>query len=565
MTATQVRSAVFTLAVACCVCVAQGQDDAVLVRGTPARTWLVLQDAEGYRVAAAAAGKPFAPASAVLGGHVTAATTAGDALVVFFRGGSYERYFGGYGNSRPGVRPDGAVWPADAVALSACPGEKPDEFYVLIQLGTLSGNADEPASATATAPTPAAAHAEAAASQAASSSQPRKALPSQIRLGLGPYVRLLRYDGSAWSVVSTVQIDSAETVALLACREGQTYLLLASPGHARLVTLAAGFPEAAAPLPPDGAVLDLVNLEKNLTLVWLDDQGHLWLANWDGNQWSTPAAVQGDLPAWTGPKPPPSLGRSGVGYLAAWRDGADIKAAAISAEGKSAPVEVIDLQAQAVLDKALDSLRLFVGAVMTVMFLLVFWSGQPVRTAPFSLPPNMAPARLLRRLVAATIDLLLIWFVSEIVFGLVRVYLPIDVPTTISLTQPIPSNVVLLGLYLLIGMATAFLVYSIFTEAAFGATLGKRMMGLRVVGDRGARVTLREAIVRGCSKVIEMPMFPLLVFAVLTRYRQRLGDKMAWTAVVELRKGYPAAVPPPPPPSDDEEPSPPSDQGSMKL
>jgi uncharacterized RDD family membrane protein YckC len=544
------------LAVACFACASPGQEQGALVRGAPAGAWLVLQDAEGYRVAYAAADKPFSPASATLRGHVTAATTVGDGLVVFFRGGSYERYFGGYGNSRPGVRPDGAVWPADAVALSACAGENPDEFYALIQLGTLAGGiAEEPATATASAHAAAAASHAKEASQPASTSLPRKALPRQIRLGYGPYLRLLRYDGSAWSVVSTVQVDSAESVALLACREGQTYLLLAAPGRARLVTLAAGFAAAAAPMPPDGAVLDLVSLEKNLTLTWLDGQGHLWLAGWDGKQWSAPAAVQGDLPVWTGQKPRPSLGQSGRGVLAAWRDGADVKAGTISPEGKSGGVEVIDLQAQATLDKALDSLRLFIGAVMTVMFLLVFWSGQPVRTAPFSLPPNMAPARLPRRLAAAMIDLL-----------------PFPVAAAVVLTGlgvPPPSDVLLPTapfVYASIAMTAAFLVYSIVMEAALGATVGKKLMGLRVVGDRGGRVTAREAVVRGCSKAIEMSFLPLLVFPVFTRYRQRLGDKMAWTAVVELRKGYVSAPPPPqPPPSEDESDSPPSHQGSLKL
>ena len=64
--------------------------------------------------------------------------------------------------------------------------------------------------------------------------------------------------------------------------------------------------------------------------------------------------------------------------------------------------------------------------------------------------------------------------------------------------------------------------------------------GLRVVGDRGRRPTFREVALRNVSKIPEMiTPLPLLLFPLLTRYRQRLGDKIAWTAVIDLARSAP--------------------------
>jgi uncharacterized RDD family membrane protein YckC len=70
--------------------------------------------------------------------------------------------------------------------------------------------------------------------------------------------------------------------------------------------------------------------------------------------------------------------------------------------------------------------------------------------------------------------------------------------------------------------------------AATGATLGKRMVGIRVVGEDGEHVTIGAAIVRNLLRLVDALFFYLVafVFAVTSTRGQRLGDRAAHTVVV---------------------------------
>ena len=76
--------------------------------------------------------------------------------------------------------------------------------------------------------------------------------------------------------------------------------------------------------------------------------------------------------------------------------------------------------------------------------------------------------------------------------------------------------------------------YYIVCEAATGATLGKRLVGIRVVGEDGAHVTLGAAVVRNLLRVIDALFFYLVgfLFALVSARGQRLGDRAAHTIVV---------------------------------
>ncbi|MEI6233605.1 MAG: RDD family protein [Planctomycetota bacterium] len=85
-------------------------------------------------------------------------------------------------------------------------------------------------------------------------------------------------------------------------------------------------------------------------------------------------------------------------------------------------------------------------------------------------------------------------------------------------------------------IAVCFMVYFTLTEWLLGATLGKFVMGLRVVSDNGMRPTFWAAAVRNTVGLLErQPMmiivsFPMVVFS---PRRQRLGDLLSRTIVVQ--------------------------------
>jgi uncharacterized RDD family membrane protein YckC len=81
------------------------------------------------------------------------------------------------------------------------------------------------------------------------------------------------------------------------------------------------------------------------------------------------------------------------------------------------------------------------------------------------------------------------------------------------------------------------IVYRFGMEWALGWTLGKRILGLRVTEVDGSRLTLRGALVRNLTRIIDsqVPFGVLLgIFLMLkTERRQRLGDLFGRTVVVQ--------------------------------
>jgi uncharacterized RDD family membrane protein YckC len=98
-----------------------------------------------------------------------------------------------------------------------------------------------------------------------------------------------------------------------------------------------------------------------------------------------------------------------------------------------------------------------------------------------------------------------------------------------------------------------WILYFVIMEGAFGATVGKFALGIRVVKLDGSKVDWGSAIVRTVLRIIDgFPyIIPYLVGAILvwsSPMRQRLGDRAANTVVVRAGAVQPAAATPPPPP-----------------
>lgn len=84
------------------------------------------------------------------------------------------------------------------------------------------------------------------------------------------------------------------------------------------------------------------------------------------------------------------------------------------------------------------------------------------------------------------------------------------------------------------------LIYYSCMEATMGATLGKKILGLRVVKEDGSPIGWGDSIIRNLLRIIDsIPFFiPYLLGAILvwtSPRKQRLGDRAAHTVVVKAR------------------------------
>ena len=117
-----------------------------------------------------------------------------------------------------------------------------------------------------------------------------------------------------------------------------------------------------------------------------------------------------------------------------------------------------------------------------------------------------------RRFVALLLDGVLLGVVNGILFLLLR-------------SVPFVADVV---------VSVISVVYIFAMEATRGATIGKMMLGLRVVKIDGSPIGWSESIIRNLLRVVD-GFAAYLVGAILiwtSPQRQRLGDRVAKTVVV---------------------------------
>jgi uncharacterized RDD family membrane protein YckC len=76
--------------------------------------------------------------------------------------------------------------------------------------------------------------------------------------------------------------------------------------------------------------------------------------------------------------------------------------------------------------------------------------------------------------------------------------------------------------------------YYVVCEALTGMTVGKRMVGIRVVDENGEHLSLAAAVVRNVLRLVDAFFFYLVgaIFALASPLGQRLGDRAAGTVVV---------------------------------
>ena len=95
------------------------------------------------------------------------------------------------------------------------------------------------------------------------------------------------------------------------------------------------------------------------------------------------------------------------------------------------------------------------------------------------------------------------------------------------------------GLFIFDPLCLAFLIgmflYFVLLEAAWGATPGKRVLGMRVIREGGLPVGLRAALIRNVLRIVDgLPTLGILgaVLIATSQDRTRFGDRVARTWVV---------------------------------
>ncbi|HKZ76030.1 MAG TPA: RDD family protein [Actinomycetota bacterium] len=102
----------------------------------------------------------------------------------------------------------------------------------------------------------------------------------------------------------------------------------------------------------------------------------------------------------------------------------------------------------------------------------------------------------------------------------------------------------------LVVAAVAWLIYMTLMEGKYGASLGKRIMRLRVVTEGGSPVSLEAALIRNLLRFLDaFPYFlPYLLGAIAASrspLKQRFGDRIAETVVVARAPDREAKAPAP--------------------
>lgn len=136
-------------------------------------------------------------------------------------------------------------------------------------------------------------------------------------------------------------------------------------------------------------------------------------------------------------------------------------------------------------------------------------------------------AGLARRCVARIVDQV----------ALTAIYLVIVVGALLGVADAYP-DVAIIGGFILIVLAD-FIYFWGFHTFMDGQTPGKKLLGIRVVSNRGGRINAVTALIRGLLNVVDMMLFSygISAFMVLgTDQEKRIADFGAGTIVIRDHK-----------------------------
>lgn len=550
---------------------ASGQE--LFSAGNSQGTWLILQDGpDSYRVIERLVGGDWQPPDGEDVGHPAAAAAVGQRLRVLFASGDSMLYFSP-ADQVVGLRPPPQLWRPGSVLLAATenPLDLPPSALVLLwrprQAAVTSAFASTaplawtapPMPTMSTAPAPAVASMPAASSPAtasAPSSEPAGAESSRRIVISNPAAGelvLLRCLADRWEeLVALPETSALPRQALVRATRQATYVLLYDPSPALWELSNQNWRRISLPPGPDRP-LDLEVMGDQLVIALFHPaDGGLRFARRTGEEWSLSPPVQIDsaaattrkvrLPAWSATSPP-AVARWGDQLALAWKQQDQVNFAIVDTDGRVSDFGPLPFGRTQEIEQAQKVQQIYLLSVLGLTLVLLFSPGQTPRQAmTFSLPPQLMPARLSKRAMAFLIDAVPFLLIS--LHYATAAYSPEQIQDDVqqwSFDKPSPAWAV----YGQLTFMTSYTLYCIISELLVKTTLGKRVMRLRVVGDGGGQPSARDILLRNVFRIPEITtlfIVPVL-FILLTRYHQRLGDKAAWTAVIDV----PASLPVNPP------------------
>jgi uncharacterized RDD family membrane protein YckC len=218
-----------------------------------------------------------------------------------------------------------------------------------------------------------------------------------------------------------------------------------------------------------------------------------------------------------------------------WPEGQDMKVASCAGDGMVISMDDLPVSKVVVPLNGQKILQNFFWVVLILIFvpMMLIRPSSPPR--PFVLAEGLVVGNLLKRVLAGAIDLLPFYLVFVAVFfSQLPAMSNEELLVFISASQ-IPDSAAY-GLALALSL---YATYCTLMEMKYSATLGKMIFHLRVVGEGGKTPDMRAVFLRNIMKIAEIvpPSLPILLLVpVLNRNRQRLGDIIARTAVVDARK-----------------------------
>lgn len=196
------------------------------------------------------------------------------------------------------------------------------------------------------------------------------------------------------------------------------------------------------------------------------------------------------------------------------------------------------------------SLRtLIIPAVVLAVMSLLLLSRREQILRPAAVPAGYSIAPVWKRVLATIVDFMPAWF-AVFILSLVRwdsLGFPRDPRQLLELIQSNDPTINEKMLPLQLAGIAVYGLWCLIWELATGSTLGKRMLGCRVLGVDGRAPERRQIAIRNVVRVMMVSLgtpgllITFLTMIMLTRNCQRLGDVLAGTIVVQL--GPPGPIP----------------------